>query len=95
MPIKDDDVQKIGTLNVCQACYQELIAKPEPVKIKISEPKEDNSFVDEPEDIKAQYREMVSCVECKRSIHRVASKEFKDNFYCPDCFYKNKFHESN
>ena len=95
MLIKDDDILKIGSLTVCSTCRQELVARPAPVKIKIDVPDEADSLLAEPEDIKTKYQDITSCCECKRPIHRVGGKEFKDKLYCPDCFYKNDFHQSN
>ncbi len=70
-------------------------SRPAPIKIKIDVPDEEDTLLEEPEDIKTQYQDITSCCECKRPIHRVGGKEFEDKLYCPDCFYKNDFHKSN
>jgi len=96
MPVMDGDIlKKIGNLNICPTCHQDLIEKPKPVKIKIDVPDEEDLLLEEPEDIKTKYQDITPCCECKRPIHRVGGKEFKGKLYCPDCFYKNDLHQSN
>lgn len=93
MAIEDDDYFRLGSLTICSTCRQELLARPKPVQINLPEVEE--IVAAEPEDIKTKYQDITYCCECKRPIHRVGGKEFDNRLYCPDCFYKNNFHQSN
>ncbi|MCG8688147.1 MAG: hypothetical protein MI892_24945 [Desulfobacterales bacterium] len=88
--LEDGAGRDMGILTVCEDCYQEMIARPEPIKIKVEEP------VDEPEPEEDETplpdpMETVPCAECKRTIRKIAAKIHDEALYCPDCFYKNNY----
>ena len=77
----------MGILTVCEDCYQEMIARPEPIKIQEPEPEpEQEEDVPLPDPM-----ETVPCTECRRTIRKIATKIHDEDPYCPDCFYKNNY----
>ena len=83
----------MGILTVCGNCYQELISRPEPVKISEEAPDEADTADAEPDIPWQDPMETVPCTGCRRTIKKVAAKQFQDVPYCPDCFYKNNYHQ--
>jgi formylmethanofuran dehydrogenase subunit E len=90
-PLEDGAGHDMGILTVCTACYQEMIARPEPVKINVAEPEEEVAEDEEPGLPLPDPMETVPCIECGRTIRKIAAKVFYDKPYCPDCYYKNDF----
>ena len=87
--LEDGGGHDMGILTVCTACYQELITRPEPVKINVAE--EEVVEDEEPDLPWPDPMETVPCTQCKRTIRKVGAKIFYDKPYCPDCYYKNDF----
>ncbi|MCG8637863.1 MAG: hypothetical protein MI863_28820 [Desulfobacterales bacterium] len=89
--LEDGAGHDMGILTVCTACYQELISRPEPIKINVPEPEEEVAEDEEPDLPLPDPMETVPCIECGRTIRKIAAKVFYDKPYCPDCYYKNDF----
>ncbi len=87
--LEDGVGHDMGILTVCTACYQELITRPEPVKINVAE--EEVAENEKPDLPWPDPMETLPCTQCKRIIKKVAAKVFYDKPYCPDCYYKNDF----
>ncbi|WP_035240860.1 hypothetical protein [Desulfobacter vibrioformis] len=81
----------MGILTVCPDCYQELITKPEPVKIQERDPEDAPETSEEPDIPWQDPMETVPCTQCRRTIKKVAAKIYQDKPYCPDCFYQNNY----
>ena len=90
--LKEGEGHDMGILTVCDDCYQEMIARPEPIKIQEDEPEEVNPAEEEPEIPWQDPMETIPCACCKRTIKKAGAKWFQDEPYCPDCFYKNNYH---
>lgn len=91
VPLRDGEGHDMGILTVCPSCYQELITRPEPVRIQEDEPGESDLPDDDPGPPLPDPMETVSCAGCRRTIKKIAAKVHQDDLYCPDCFYQNNY----
>ncbi|MEH0021076.1 MAG: hypothetical protein V6Z89_15590 [Desulfobacter sp.] len=92
VPLEDGEGYDMGILTVCESCYQELITRPEPIKINVEEEQEEEGADAEEDDTPLpDPMETVPCTCCGRTIRKIAAKMFDDEPYCPDCFYKNNY----
>jgi hypothetical protein len=89
--LEDGAGRDMGILTVCEDCYQEMIARPEPIRIQVEEPETESPKTEEEDLPLPDPMETVPCTECKRTIRKIAAKIHDEDPYCPDCFYKNDY----
>lgn len=82
---------KMLGMMLCRECYENLVKKPDiPPR---PEAGEDEQAVDASEkpavmQVRVDFSSPVQCYGCGRQIPAVGSKQFDDQPYCPDCYYR-------